>query len=1494
MATTWIKRFENRSKDPIALFNLEWTSSRGHGTTVLPGESIQVDMAVPWPTWPGPEVNFANKHLEIKINDVLRYCIWQSAHIDGDNIRFSTDGQYHDVGDHVHGYAGTATNLFEAVVGLFTNSEDPLARLVLTERTIVVLDSHFECMPIAPKPPLPFTTIKQIQNQTTGTVKLRNTHTNREVVVPAGWSQALDMSVPWAASQEAFNAEHLELQINGQPRFSIWQADSFADGDYVRFSTGSWSPTATHVGGIPATGISPADLVFTMDRTLVVLDNNSPDQKQLELWPNPPVLDELINLVQGLLHPAQMQTPQTPMSPMPSAAKKSATAFSIPGPSSDAYRNHQPNARFLYNDSGKRYQFKIDANGTVIAIAPDGTETRLDRTRSYNELREGKDVDTPVFDLIAANCGRVFAKAAGSDDFYWATMDENFIHLRPGATNEISVATTYFKLDPQFGLADSNSLLAPIAGIDDTHLAAERLPTFRQILRHHPTDMMIGRADPGVWQQLDFRPPQTILFLALRDVVLAVIPIVIAVVGLASGAGIWMIIAELAYFTLLKDLLRQYLTQQYASSDPPPWVATHSPVRYLRDDGEVIAPLVVKYVQVLDVGVGHVHLHQQYQHVVGGELQSQFIEWLTYVYRFFNGGVWDGDGYVDGTSNFYILVKYATPPTLPGDPPPPPLYGILYQDEQAYFSQRWRIVGPDDAHGGTFSIANDLTRHEYEWHRERFWCPFWARHINDDSRMAVSAQVILVTGQHPVTHQWQIYSINASWGTLDRSWRWRDFPTDTTVNPDDGKVTDESIPATSTRDCVYPQTIRLRDDMTLHVWGFGMVGANRVLGKWYQRYLPADNKPFPVALPENQMPPVGYPHKWKFLPWDVFRLADTFSHFGVFDQVNARLRYYDVTPVTPADAGQLEAGLDDVNENWTTQPWTYNPWVDDAHQLYISQWKFRWRDPRAPGADPMQKPSLFNANTLLRIVKRGNRWIAMMWDKRDDDLVEFERLPRTVTLKKTKRNGTLVQAQVTLSGHHRLLDPPMVRNAFFWWEADGKAGVAFDTQKPAPTFMYENVARFRMALLEPKADPRQVDHVTWLFDRPTEGVFSVAGNAAYEFRWMPSADERTLLQTYCTETAERQRGVSIWFENIVGNVAPAEQIRWQRSPIINATATPSNVPLGVPIQMTVSATDARTGAIPMIGATPIKGTVKVDGQVVGDTDTPFTFTFNTHVTHPINDPDSEETVYPVMTVEMPTYVTAQVQLTFYTPVLQVSMVPSIVANGPTSQVTVRAEDSISHALVAGRVILNSVDVAATNVQFSYPFAVGVSGFVRATGYPTKSIPFGLYTPQMVVSVLTSPIPTGRPVQITVRAIDSRSGALVNGRVKLDGVDVGATNTPFTYTFGMAPPTGVVSAQFYGDVPIQWPPLRVSTLLTSITPFPVPLNKSITATVRAVDSVTGELIAGRVKVNISYVGSTNTPFTATFRTGKTAEGEITYPYVAVIAPGYNDTEVALGV
>src|SRR5687768_12901442 len=103
MGVTFIKRLENRSRSPIKLVNKENSNTRGNDIVVPPKSSVFIDMAIPWAP---AQTDFPGHHLEIVVGGVTRYWIWQAANADGDFIRFSTDGSWHNQGEHVHGYAG--------------------------------------------------------------------------------------------------------------------------------------------------------------------------------------------------------------------------------------------------------------------------------------------------------------------------------------------------------------------------------------------------------------------------------------------------------------------------------------------------------------------------------------------------------------------------------------------------------------------------------------------------------------------------------------------------------------------------------------------------------------------------------------------------------------------------------------------------------------------------------------------------------------------------------------------------------------------------------------------------------------------------------------------------------------------------------------------------------------------------------------------------------------------------------------------------------------------------------------------------------------------------------------------------------------------------------------------------------------------------------------------------------------------------------------------
>ncbi len=140
-----------------------------------------------------------------------------------------------------------------------------------------------------------------------------------------------------------------------------------------------------------------------------------------------------------------------------------------------------------------------------------------------------------------------------------------------------------------------------------------------------------------------------------------------------------------------------------------------------------------------------------------------------------------------------------------------------------------------------------------------------------------------------------------------------------------------------------------------------------------------------------------------------------------------------------------------------------------------------WPITMPPPLQIENRPSLFNRDVRLRIVRRGSQWIAMHWDKRDDDLMPFADLENSVRLK--FRNGpelkdgagSIPDTNVTLSANQWVKRPPSVRDAYFWWEpaiasGERRAAIAFTAPLVPGGRAFENVWRVRMAAFE--TDPR--------------------------------------------------------------------------------------------------------------------------------------------------------------------------------------------------------------------------------------------------------------------------------------------------------------------------------------------------------------------------------------------------------------------------------------
>ena len=126
MGITTIKRLENRSNSPVKLLNIENEHVPSNEVTIAPGTSLAVSIFVPWAA---QAQDFPEHHLELQFDGQTRYWIWQAARVDGDFVRFSSDGQWHDPGARVYGISVVQSTDIPGVDG---------------DRTVMVFNDGFQ------------------------------------------------------------------------------------------------------------------------------------------------------------------------------------------------------------------------------------------------------------------------------------------------------------------------------------------------------------------------------------------------------------------------------------------------------------------------------------------------------------------------------------------------------------------------------------------------------------------------------------------------------------------------------------------------------------------------------------------------------------------------------------------------------------------------------------------------------------------------------------------------------------------------------------------------------------------------------------------------------------------------------------------------------------------------------------------------------------------------------------------------------------------------------------------------------------------------------------------------------------------------------------------------------------------------------------------------------------------------------------------------------
>ena len=219
-------------------------------------------------------------------------------------------------------------------------------------------------------------------------------------------------------------------------------------------------------------------------------------------------------------------------------------------------------------------------------------------------------------------------------------MDETFCETAlPGGK---AVPTTYFKLDPEknFDDAKTQDLTAHLAGEYGGHPQAERNRFFSAALEFGLLESMAVRVKPRVWHRIDARPPRTAVENNSKEVPLL-------------GTDFRKIFSE-----------ETLPFKRYPLGLPAYEHVAYVPNNALIPDYFRRIRHSILFDKVMDIGVGNMHFYETWQDDYGGEMQAQFVQHVfntrafSLSYALLNGPLFDADGFVDGTCNFYLLVRF--------------------------------------------------------------------------------------------------------------------------------------------------------------------------------------------------------------------------------------------------------------------------------------------------------------------------------------------------------------------------------------------------------------------------------------------------------------------------------------------------------------------------------------------------------------------------------------------------------------------------------------------------------------------------------------------------------------------------------------------------------------------------------------------------------------------------------------------------------------------